>query len=107
MNQKDFGISFQHHEEIKKIFSKVIRGSHQTIRVFIFGSRALGTYRKYSDVDLLLEAEPPLTEAQIESLKEAFEESDIPYTFDIVCIQNLKAEYAETISKQKVQWFEI
>lgn len=55
-------------------------------KVFIYGSRATGGARKFSDVDIGVKRQRAkiVPADTISDLKEAFEESDIPYTVDVV-----------------------
>jgi type I restriction enzyme S subunit len=52
--------------------------------VFVFGSRATGRGKRSSDLDLAINAMRPLTRAEDLALSDAFDESDLPYTVDIV-----------------------
>jgi predicted nucleotidyltransferase len=56
----------------------------QPYRVIIFGSRATGKAKKYSDVDLALIGQGPVPNQTIAYLSEAFDNSSLPYTVDIV-----------------------
>lgn len=53
-------------------------------RLFLFGSRATGTARKFSDVDVGIEGRRPVSPTALMNIQEALEESDIPYKVDIV-----------------------
>ena len=53
-------------------------------RVLVFGSRAAGTPRKYSDLDLAIIQSEPLSLRTIRRLKNAFEDSDLPICVDVV-----------------------
>ena len=53
-------------------------------RALVFGSRAHGGARRYSDLDLALEWERPLGLRIIGAIAEALSESDLPYKVDIV-----------------------
>jgi len=57
--------------------------------VWVFGSRAPGRgqtkrARRYSDLDLAIDAGRRLTSDEASMLREAFEECDLPYRVDIV-----------------------
>jgi predicted nucleotidyltransferase len=52
--------------------------------VRVFGSRARGTAKPYSDLDLALMTGRPLTLAQQALLNEAFDESNLPFKVDLV-----------------------
>lgn len=53
-------------------------------RVFLFGSRATGTARKFSDVDVGILGKKTLPGHVIECIREDLENSNIPYTVDVV-----------------------
>jgi predicted nucleotidyltransferase len=53
-------------------------------RAFVFGSRAHGAARPYSDLDLALEWNRPLGLALLGQIAEALSESDLPYRVDLV-----------------------
>jgi predicted nucleotidyltransferase len=53
-------------------------------KVWVFGSRATGRARRYSDLDLLIDAGRRLSIDEAAVLREALEESDLPYRVDIV-----------------------
>lgn len=53
-------------------------------RCLVFGSRVKGTARTYSDLDLAIDAGEQLTLAQLADLNNAFDESDLPFTVDVV-----------------------
>lgn len=54
------------------------------LEVRVFGSRAKGTAKPYSDLDLALMTQAPLTLAQLALLNEAFDESSLPFKVDLV-----------------------
>ena len=85
-----YGISSQ---QWKVIFSIFLRHKDLINWVKLFGSRARGDGRVTSDVDLAVSAKDGATL----SLIEAFEDSSLPYTFDIIDYdrqsnENLKKE---------------
>lgn len=52
--------------------------------VWVFGSRVSGCARRYSDLDLAIDAGRRLTVDETAILREAFDECDLPYRVDIV-----------------------
>lgn len=53
-------------------------------RVFAFGSRVRGTARRFSDLDLAVQAERPLELEILGALRSAFSQSDLPIKVDVV-----------------------
>lgn len=69
-------------------------------KVFIFGSVALGSEDRKSDFDIGIEGEQlPVT--IYFDIVDAFENSDIPYTVDVVDFNNVSVEFKK-IAKKKV-----
>ena len=70
-------------------------------QVCVFGSRANGKARQYSDLDLLLDGEP-INIGKMAALKEAFSESDLPILVDIVQKKNISDAFYQAIKKDLV-----
>lgn len=52
--------------------------------VWVFGSRASGSAKPFSDLDLAIMGDEPLDFYTLSSLKDAFAESDLPFRVDLV-----------------------
>jgi uncharacterized protein len=66
--------------------------------VWVFGSRATGGARRYSDLDLAIDAGRPLTLDEIANLSEAFHDSALPYKVDLVDWHDLDTRFRQTIA---------
>jgi len=64
-------------------------------RVSVFGSRATGRARPFSDLDLLLHEPAGLSLAQRAALRDAFEASTLPFRVDMVVAGELEPGYRE------------
>lgn len=63
--------------------------------VSLFGSRAKGTHRRFSDVDLLVDGcQHP---ESILKLSELLEESSLPYIFEVVRSDSIDSDYRDDI----------
>lgn len=91
-------------EEIKKILLSHLP-SKKKLFVYIFGSRSKNTYQKYSDLDLWIEADPPLSAREITHILEQFEESNLAIQIDIVSPETCLRDYLPQIQKEKQLWF--
>lgn len=67
---------------IKDIISQFINPSEY--KIFIFGSRATGKARKFSDYDIGIIGKNPIAWEKLSLIDEAFEKSDIPFKVDVV-----------------------
>ena len=76
------------------IVQKILAKQLPTTKVWVFGSRIKGTTKPYSDLDLVLLTEAPLTIRQQRELEEAFSDSDLPFKVDLIdwtsCSDNFK-----------------
>jgi uncharacterized protein len=66
---------------------KIVRDIAQRFpyKMSVYGSRAKGTAKKFSDLDVCVME--PITDLELYYLKEAFEDSDLPFKVD-VCAWN-------------------
>ncbi len=67
-------------------------------RAFVFGSRAHGGARRYSDLDLALEWSQPLGLDLIGAIAEALSESDLPYRVDILDLSIVEPLFRDRIA---------
>lgn len=70
--------------------------------VWIFGSRAGGRIKKFSDLDLVIDAEKPLSSKIFADLEYDFEESDLPYKVDIVDWNSISDSFKECIKENRI-----
>lgn len=70
-------------------------------KVFVFGSRARGSERPRSDLDLAVDYEGPLSREIWHRLLNAFEDSELPMRVDIVDIRAVSPTFLAMI---KGEW---
>ncbi|HLB57577.1 MAG TPA: nucleotidyltransferase domain-containing protein [Gammaproteobacteria bacterium] len=73
--------------------------------VSLFGSRATGKAKKFSDIDLVIEAEKPISNEILVALANDFEESDLPYKVDIVDWATIDNAFQDRIKNDKILIF--
>ena len=73
-----YGLSDKEFDEMTAIFSKC----KNLEKVILYGSRAKGNYKKFSDVDITLEGDN-LTLADLFQIQDLLYESDLPYMYDV------------------------
>ena len=71
-------------------------------KVWVFGSRANWTTKDSSDLDLAVEGAARLDHKAMAELEVAFEESDLPYTVDVVDLNSVSPEFRKIVESQKV-----
>ncbi len=80
-----------------------VHATDQPYRVVLFGSRAKGTAKKYSDVDLALVGKRRMAADTAAALAEALEDSDLPYTVDVVDFNQAQPTLRQQIEKYGVE----
>jgi predicted nucleotidyltransferase len=96
------GLTPQQRKEIREILAGVPRID----RAILFGSRAQGTYRRASDIDLALEG-ADISLSDTASLYSAFAESSLPYDVDLVVrADNVNRELERRIARHGMVFYE-
>jgi len=73
------------------------------VRVWVFGSRATWTTKDSSDLDLAIDAGRPLTRDEESALRNAFEDSDLPYKVDVVDMQTVSETFRKIVERDRVK----
>jgi len=68
-------------------------------KVYVFGSRNQGNAKKYSDLDLAVQAQGKLTIQEIGRITEDFQESSLPFRVDLHDWHRLSDEFRRIIEK--------
>lgn len=82
------------------IISAILAAHVPGVEARAFGSRVGGTPKDYSDLDLALVGPAKLEPAVMATLREAFEESDIPFRVDLLDWHAISKEFQEVIQKK-------
>ena len=85
-----------------KIVRDILRQHVPGHAVWAFGSRARGTAKRYSDLDLAVVTDQPLPWRVMARLAEAFVESDLPWRVDVVDLADLPPHMRRVIEHEKV-----
>ena len=83
---------------VRSILDSVIPAA----QVRVFGSRATGRARPFSDLDLLIVQPARLSWLQRADLRDRFEASDLPFRVDVVDVDALPQGMAERVSGESV-----
>ena len=78
----------------------ILRQHVPQCEVRAFGSRVSWTAKDYSDLDLAVVCSGKLNDDTLNRLKEAFEESDLPFRVDVLDWHATSPEFQKVIEKQ-------
>lgn len=73
-------------------------------RLWLFGSRARGGAKRWSDIDMAVEPLAPLSPGELSAIREALEESNILLEVDLVDITRAAPELRASIMKEGREW---
>ena len=83
---------------VRQLLHRVLPGA----AVAVFGSRATGRARPFSDLDLLVCDPPRLSWAQRADLRDAFEASALPFSVDVVELAGLAEGMRQRVQAEAV-----
>lgn len=91
-----YGLKEETHKKIKEIVNK-----YNKYEFKIFGSRARGDYKENSDIDIAIAG--TLEEKEKFNIKNEFDLLNIPYTIDLIFIQDInKKELLNSIERDGI-----
>ncbi|GAB6059260.1 nucleotidyltransferase family protein [Desulfonatronum parangueonense] len=73
-------------------------------RIYLFGSRAAGTARVFSDCDIAIEPVRDLPLGHLSRLKEKLEESHVPYVVEVIDLSQTSEEFARKVRDEGILW---
>ena len=88
-------------EKHKKILQQIL--SKYPYKFYAYGSRAKGTARKLSDLDICYQEN--ISDAIAFQIEEEFKESDLPFSVELVNWKYMNSEFRELISKDLTPLF--
>jgi type I restriction enzyme S subunit len=71
--------------------------------VWAFGSRAKWTAKEFSDLDIAIIGDEPLSIGLMAEMREAFQESSLPFKIDIVDWASITPPFRQIIQSTKLQ----
>jgi type I restriction enzyme S subunit len=84
------------------IVQVILRRHVPNHEVWAFGSRARHTAKRYSDLDLAVISDTPLSWNTLGELKEDFSESDLPWRVDVLDWATTSPSFRAIIARDKV-----
>lgn len=98
---KTYGLKLQEIQEMKQLFQKFF-GDLTDAKIFLFGSRATGKNKEFSDIDIAIRSKTKDLQKRVSLFNEAWEESKLPYKVDITQWKEIYKPYLSRIKKEKI-----
>ena len=85
-------------QEVVKIIAKYLPDS----RVYLFGSRARGTAKPYSDFDIAIEWKEKIHLSTMAKIREELDKLPTLKSFDLIDLKRVSSNFIETVRKTGV-----
>lgn len=96
-----FGLEDRHLDFVLSVLKRNI--SDVDAKFYIFGSRAKGTNKKYSDIDIAVDLNGKKLDVSIlGKILIEFQESTLPYEVDVVDLNSIDEDFRNLIKKDLV-----
>ena len=84
-------------EDILKKIVKLIKSCFPDANIYLFGSRANGSFRETSDIDIAIDAGVEQKRTLISEVSDILNASHIPYSIDILDLNSLDLNFKKNI----------
>lgn len=98
---KLFGLKSSEIHEMKKLFQDFF-GDLNDAKIYLFGSRATGKQKEFSDIDIAVSSKSKDLSRRIALFNEGWEKSKLPYKVDISSWKDIYKPYLPQIKKEKI-----
>ena len=85
--------------EQRALVERVFEQELPEAAVWVFGSRATSVTKPFSDLDLALDLGASLPVERLAALREAFEESELPFKVDLLDVHAADAAFVSRIAR--------
>lgn len=85
-------------DSLRKIGKDILKKTDY--KLGIFGSRVVGKPAKYSDLDVAIMGDEKVPGYVLENLREAFENSALPYRVDVVDLNSSSSHFRNQVLKE-------
>jgi len=89
-------------ERVRSIVFAALDG--RPVTVYLFGSWARGEQRHSSDIDVAVDAPAALPPGVMARVREALEESTVPYRVDVVELRTAPPEFRDRVRREGIAW---
>lgn len=74
------------------------------VSVYLYGSTATGQRGRASDIDVAVWSPQPLPPDTLATIRQEIEESNIPYTVEVVNLQGADETFRERVLREGILW---
>ena len=89
-------------KQIRKLILNSLKG--QKFQIFLFGSQVAGRAGRASDIDIGILPITVFPRGVLSQIREELEESNIPYSVDLVDLSRSNPEFVQRVKEEGVAW---
>lgn len=86
------------------IIENILKNHFEGARILVFGSRVTGTDKEFSDLDLAIDKNSPLSAIDMANAKQDFIDSDLPFSVDLIDLNKVDKKLRTTILNDGKEW---
>lgn len=98
---KSYGLRPDELKKMRELFQQFF-GDLPQVKIYLFGSRAKGTHKTFSDIDIAIKTKSKNISQKIALFKEKWEKSKLPYKIDISTWGEIYKPYLPKIREDKI-----
>lgn len=91
-------------KENKETMIRLLDALFPGVKIYLFGSRARGTHRETSDIDIAIDAGRELTIHEVAQARNVLDTFRIAQTIDVVDMHSIPDRLKEIILKEGIVW---
>jgi len=88
----------------KETVIRLLDALYPGVKIYLFGSRARGTAKEFSDIDLTIDTGKKLNFLEIAKARNVLEALNIPQTIDVVDMHSVPETLRMIILKEGILW---
>ncbi len=85
---------------------RVLQALFPGVKIYLYGSRARGSHREWSDIDLALDCGQEIERRDVSEARHIFQESSIMYKIELVDVHRISEDFKNKIMKDFILWQE-
>ena len=86
------------------IIENILKHYFEGARILAFGSRVTGINKEFSDLDLAIDNNTPVSTTDLANAKQDFIDSDLPFSVDLIDLNRVDKAFKTTIEKSGKEW---
>jgi len=95
-----FGLTSSDYQILQTLLLEPLKKHHAL--VWVFGSRARGDHKEFSDIDILFDdSRNPISPSLLFKIKDSLEESNITIKVDLVNLKDLAKSYKDSVFRDR------